>query len=265
MQLYPATGEGDRVRRKPGRGLGHPRKPFGGLSLTDRRSHWKIFPPEAGGAGTKQDIRQQKNLSRAGKFWMIRQFTSARFFSPKRVRSKNPCGIRPHEAFGSSHFACANAIGFFAQNVRTQLTRDYCIVGRSPVLGPGLICRKRRVLRSSAKSVGYQAFLPGIRLMLSVLKQRGDGLAARPAQPRPCTRPRSRSTTRAFVSSRSPRGLRGPADRSRRRAQFRRSERMVERHHWDAGGCAPVVVMSERMALASASVGDAFSKATALV
>jgi hypothetical protein len=36
-------------------------------------------------------------------------------------------------------------------------------------------------------------------------------------------------------------------------------------HHWDDGGCASVVVMSERMALASASVGDAFSKATALV
>src|ERR1700719_964405 len=56
---------------------------------------------------------------------MIRRFTSARFSSLKRVRSKNPCGIRPHKAFGSSHFACANAIGFFAQNVKTQLTRAY--------------------------------------------------------------------------------------------------------------------------------------------
>jgi hypothetical protein len=41
---------------------------------------------------------------------------------------------------------------------------------------------------------------------------------------------------------------RGLVDLCRRRTQLRRSRRMVERHHWDDGGCAPVVVMSERMA-----------------
>jgi len=41
--------------------------------------------------------------------------------------------------------------------------------------------------------------------------------------------------------------------------------RMVERHHSDAGGCAHVAAISAKMALASASVGFAFSKAMALV
>jgi hypothetical protein len=48
------------------------------FNLFVKRSSGRIVQSEAGGAGTKQELEATKNLGRAGKFWMIRRFTSAR-------------------------------------------------------------------------------------------------------------------------------------------------------------------------------------------